>query len=176
MGKRDNVIFVGFAGSGKSTVGRQLAVMLGWLFVDTDTRIEVESGRTIARIFQETGEASFRDLEEDTIRSILSERHQVVSTGGGSVLRASNRERMLTNGLVVELQASLDTIVERVKDDPGRPLFQGDVREKAAALMQARKDAYRFADMHLDTDGKTPELLAAAVLHAFQNWEEDEST
>lgn len=148
----NNVVLIGFMGTGKSTVGLALADKLGWRFVDADREIEQKEGRPIPQIFSEDGEDYFRSVESAVIAEIMQGRRQIISMGGGAVLAPVNREEMSRNGLVIALTASLQTIVQRVRTDQNRPLLQGNVEERVAALMEQRKNAYDFADIHINTD------------------------
>jgi shikimate kinase len=165
---RNNVVLVGFMGTGKSTVGTIAAEKLGWTFVDSDEWIENKAGKSIPDIFADEGEASFRALEREALRELLSGERVVLATGGGAVLAAENRERMLGGGLVVALTAPLATIVERVRGDRNRPLLQGDVEERVSALSEARRGAYDFAHMTIDTAGLDPAAVAERIVRAVR--------
>ncbi|MNC34591.1 Shikimate kinase [compost metagenome] len=158
-----NIVLVGFMGTGKTTVGRILAEQLGWVFTDTDAYIEEQAGMAISRMFQEHGEAYFRERETESLRELLQRQGQVVSTGGGAVLREENRRLMLENGLVVAMLAEEAVIVERVKGDTGRPLLQGDLEERVRTLVEARRHAYDFATVQLHTDRLTPVEAARRI-------------
>lgn len=158
-----NIVLVGFMGTGKTTVGRILAEELEWTFTDTDAYIEAKAGMTISGMFQEHGEPYFRELETEALKELLQRRGQVVSTGGGAVLREENRRLMLGNGLVVAMLAEEAVIVERVRGDTGRPLLQGDVEERVRTLVEARRHAYDFAPVQLQTDRLTPEEAARRI-------------
>ncbi|WP_207802233.1 shikimate kinase [Paenibacillus xerothermodurans] len=162
-----NVVLIGFAGSGKSTVGRALSERLGWRFVDTDQQIEAEQCTTISEIFKLQGEAAFRALESEMIERTLADNGQVISTGGGAVLAERDRICMKTRGFVIALTASLETIISRVSLDENRPLVQGNVEEKVKALMQRRKHAYDFADLTIDTTGLTVKEIVDRVEQAL---------
>lgn len=151
-----NIVLVGFMGTGKTTVGRILAQQLDWVFTDTDAYIEEQAGMTISRMFQEHGEDYFRERETESLKELLQRQGQVVSTGGGAVLREENRRLMLENGLVVAMLADEAVIVERVKGDAGRPLLQGDLEERVRTLVEARRHAYDFAHVQLHTDNLSP--------------------
>ena len=166
--KQDNIVLVGFMGTGKSTVGKLLAQKLGFAFVDTDAQIVKEQGRTIADIFAEQGEAHFRTLETEMIRTVLLNAGQVVATGGGAVLAAENRDVMLEQGFVVALKADQAEIVARVRKDKGRPLLQGGVEARVATLLEKRRFAYDFADWIVETTGLAPEEVAERILFTFR--------
>ena len=130
------VSLVGLPGSGKSTVGRQLARRLQLPFVDSDHVIEERLGCSIREYFEREGEARFRDVEESVIDE-LTERHQgVLSTGGGAVLRAANREHLRSRGKVIYLKSSPDELYRRLRHDTNRPLLQVD--EALTTALHAR--------------------------------------
>lgn len=154
--KSNNVILIGFMGTGKSTVGRLLAPKLGYSFTDTDHRIEQEQGRSIPIIFERYGEAHFRKLEKEALENALEEGNKVIATGGGAVLAEANRKAMLDGGYVVALKADKATIMARVSRDEDRPLLRGDLEERVTTLLESRKTAYDFAHLIVDTSGLSP--------------------
>ncbi|WP_442603843.1 shikimate kinase [Paenibacillus sp. KN14-4R] len=147
----NNIMLIGFMGTGKSTIGNKLAEKLGWTFVDTDQKLVKQAGKSISQIFEESGEGYFRKLESEVICQVLEGKNQVVSLGGGAVLNPDNCLHMQKNGCVITLTAPLDTIVERVQGDSGRPLLQGDVRQRVVTMMEQRKGLYDFSDFSIDT-------------------------
>jgi shikimate kinase len=167
--KRSNVVLVGFMGTGKSTVGQKAAAMLGWKFVDSDELIVQKAGMPIPDIFAQRGEAAFRTIESEVIREAMQGREQVLATGGGAVLAEENRAWMQKNGLVVALTAPASVIVERVRNDRNRPLLQGNVEERVAALMEQRRNAYDFADLMIDTSEMNVEEIAAKIVAALRD-------
>src|SRR5690242_6454241 len=145
MGMSPVIFLVGFMGSGKTAVGRELAAQLGVAFVDLDARVEEEAGKSVAALFQEEGEAAFRAREARALRALEAAFPQgvVVATGGGVGADADHRAWMAARGRTVWLDASLDAIEARVRRDGARPLF-GDAAE-VARLLAARRPAYAHA-------------------------------
>ncbi|MDB4867297.1 MAG: aroK, partial [Cohnella sp.] len=167
VGKRRNLIVVGFMGTGKSTVCRLLSEKLGFAGIDTDEEIERRSGKSIPELFASDGEAAFRDWETRVIREVLAEDRQVVATGGGAVLREENRRAMLAGGWVVALTADRDTLIGRVscgREAPNRPLLAGDAAARVDALLGSRRNAYDFAHAMIDTTHRSPAVVADLLL------------
>lgn len=146
-----NIVLIGFMGTGKTTLGQQVAERLQWRFVDSDAWIEEQEAMRISEMFETKGESTFRTLETEALRTILRENQQVVATGGGAVLAPENRDIMLERAIVIALRADVATIVERVSQDSNRPLVQGDVHQKVSELMARREHAYDFAHVTIDT-------------------------
>lgn len=137
------ICLVGLPGSGKSTVGRQLARRLGLQFIDTDQRIEQLLGCSIRSFFEREGEQAFRDLEEKTIDELTLGHEGVLSTGGGAVLREANRKHLRERGHVVYLRSMPEDIFRRVRHDTNRPLLQvEDPMAKLRELFEARDPLY----------------------------------
>ena len=159
-----NIVLTGFMGTGKSTVGRLVAERLGRRHVDTDTLIEERHG-SIATIFAEHGEEHFRALERDVAADLAAERGLVVSTGGRTMLDPSNQATLGRDAAVVCLTASVDELVERLRDEAlHRPLLRdGDPAERIASLLAERSEAYgRFPQ--IATGGRSPDEVADAVI------------
>ncbi|GAA0832135.1 shikimate kinase [Bifidobacterium pullorum subsp. gallinarum] len=166
MGK--NIILIGMMGTGKSTVGRLVADSLGYTLIDLDTEIEKLDGRTIPEMFEADGESYFREAESAALRSVLLRKGIVVASGGGAVLSSENCEAMKQGGWVVALTADTASIVERVRGDVNRPLLAGDVEERVGRILDERKDKYLFADVMLDTVGRSAEEVATDILTHYR--------
>jgi shikimate kinase len=138
------VALVGLPGSGKSTVGFQLARRLQWQFVDSDHVIEEALGDSIKSYFEREGEASFRDLEQQTLHDLTETGSCILSTGGGAVLRPANRERLHARCHVVYLKSSPEDVFRRLRHDSTRPLLQvADPLGRLRELYAERDPLYR---------------------------------
>ncbi len=155
-------------------MGRLLARKLRWRFVDTDTEIErQESPARITQIFQERGEAYFRELERRVVRDLCAHRQHVVSTGGGAVLDAENRAAMRADNLVIWLRATPETIFKRLKwSVHTRPLLKDpDPLGKIRAMAAERHDSYRRAcHVTAATDGMSHEDAAELLRRKVDAW------
>jgi shikimate kinase len=163
---RNNIVLIGFMGSGKTSIGRLIAHRLGFEFVDTDTRVVERAGMQIADIFSKHGEAWFRDQESAVLRSFGVLKRAVVSTGGGILLRPENHELLRELGFVVWLTASEEVIFERVSRNKKRPLLHTtDPRATVHELLEQRRPLYEgAAQFTLDSSGLGHEAAADAVI------------
>ncbi|MES1265935.1 MAG: shikimate kinase [Variovorax sp.] len=138
------VALVGLPGAGKSAVGRRLAQRLQFPFVDSDHVIEERIGCSIRDYFEREGETSFRDIEESVIADLASNPRGVVATGGGSVLRETNRTRLRAHFHVIYLRSSPEDLFRRLRHDVKRPLLQvADPLGRLRELYDARDALYR---------------------------------
>ncbi len=138
------IALVGLPGSGKTTVGRQLARRLRLPFVDSDHAIEQRLRCTIREFFEHNGEAAFRDIEVQVLDELSAGDACVLSTGGGAVLREENRLHLKSRGKVVYLNASADDLFRRLRHDTQRPLLQvADPQKKLRDLYAQRDPLYR---------------------------------
>ena len=154
--KQLNVYLVGPMGSGKTTIGRQLAKALRVEFVDSDHEIEDRTGATIPWIFDIEGEAGFRKREKTVIDDLTQRRGIVLATGGGAILAPENRQCLKNRGIVVYLRATLDELCERTAKDKNRPLLKTEnPRTKLESLLSEREPLYlEVADLVIDTGSK----------------------
>ena len=158
------VVLVGFMGSGKSSVGRELARRFRAPFVDVDERIESAAGCRIRDLFGREGEPAFRVREKAALREVLSVRGCVVATGGGAFADEENRVLLRSYAPVVYLEAAVETLLERLAGDLGRPLLRGGDREEVVReLLSRREPGYRTADVTVRTDGRTVKDVAGQV-------------
>jgi shikimate kinase len=160
-----NIILIGFMGTGKSTIGRILAERLGYQFIDTDAKIEVEQGKTVGKIFETEGEAYFRDLEAKLAFELSANNYQVISTGGGFVLNPRNITVFKPEGTIVAFTAPARIIYERVKGDVQRPLLAAaDPLARISELLLERAPFYQDADLIIETTDKKPLDLAIEII------------
>ncbi|MGI8702828.1 MAG: shikimate kinase [Nocardioidaceae bacterium] len=160
---RPRLVLVGAPGAGKTTVGTELARRWGVQLCDTDQVVEAARGRTVADIFVDEGEATFRALEEQAVAEALSSCTGVVALGGGAVLSEVTRERLV--GLPVTfLDVGLPVSSARVGLGANRPLLLGNVRGQLRALLDARRPLYeQVSAFSVDTDHLSVEQVADEV-------------
>ena len=143
-GAFERLALVGLPGSGKSTVGRQLARRLGLPFTDSDHLIEQRIGCSIRSFFEREGESAFRDIDQSAIDELMQTARGVVATGGGAVLRPANRERLRTGATVIYLRSTPEEVYRRTRHDQKRPLLQvEDPMERLRSLHAQRDPLYR---------------------------------
>jgi shikimate kinase len=158
------VVVVGPPGAGKSTLAVLLAERFGLPARDTDDDVARSAGKSIADVFVEDGEETFRALESQAVRAALEEHAGVLALGGGAVLDADVRE-LLAGHTVVFLDVSITGAAPRIGFNRDRPLLLGNPRAQWVRLMEARRPFYdQVASITVDTDGKTPDEVADEVL------------
>jgi Shikimate kinase len=165
MKQRKNIFLIGFMGTGKSTIAKRLAEELFLEYVEVDKLISDRENKMITQIFKEQGETYFRDLETSLLEEIQQKTGQIVSCGGGAILRETNKRIMNENGIVVLLNASAETIYERVKHSKDRPLLNENMNlDYIKQLYDKRNPLYlQAAQIVIDTNGKTIEDLCDEI-------------
>lgn len=163
-----NIVLVGFMGSGKSTIARALHQRLGYPLVEMDQVLEERAGKSIPRIFAEDGEEAFRDRESALLREQVESKApgRIVSTGGGVVGRAENRELLRRLGYVVWLKVTPEMVLERTARTRHRPLLNTeDPEERIRTLMEQREPLYEeVAHLTLETGGLSSDEVATGIL------------
>lgn len=176
MGSKNCVFLIGFSGTGKSSVGRRLAVALGWEFLDIDSIIARRAGKSVAAIFADEGEAFFRRLESEELAAACTHPRVIVATGGGAAANVENRLQMAQAGWVICLEAKPETIIARLdggnEQSPGRerrPLLEADDRlSSIVALKRSRQPFYSLADWTIHTDRLSVEQIVGEVKRAVE--------
>lgn len=158
-----NLILCGFMGCGKSTVGRELARLGGLCLVDMDEQVEREAGKPIPEIFSQEGEPAFRSLEAKALARLCLGSGQVISTGGGALLRPENAALARAGGLVVLLECPFSVCYARIQHS-SRPLVRRSSPAELEALYQARLPLYRAACHRHVNAQLPPEEVAQAIL------------
>lgn len=161
------LILVGFMGSGKTSVGREIAGRLGAEFLDLDDRIERTAGMSVAEIFATRGEPAFREMERKAIREAVSVAGRVIATGGGAFQDEENRHLLKGYAPVVFLDVTPGGVVSRLPADRTRPLLPGNGKreeQEIGNMMKTRRPAYEQADLTVKTDARTVSQVADQVL------------
>lgn len=161
-----NIVLCGFMGSGKTTVGLELAKIMGRKFMDTDDMIEREQGIAIKAIFTVHGEEYFRDLEFACCKKISAMKNCVVSTGGGALTFKRNVDALKQGGKIVFLDADFDVICQRIGNTRTRPLFQD--RAKARALYDERRPKYLSAADYIVDGNMSARKTAMEIAEMFR--------
>lgn len=167
--RQENIVLIGFMGSGKTSVGIKLSYQMKKALEDTDKIIERREGRSINDIFAEDGEAYFREKETELLRELTHTLHnEILSVGGGTPLRKENRSLLKQIGTVVYLRIRPETVYERLKGDDTRPLLRGEnPLQRITRLMEQRKDIYEeAADVIVDVDGLEMEEVLSRIMEA----------
>ena len=153
---RKNIYLIGFMGVGKSAIGRRLANELNTRFIDSDQAIEQQIGLTVKQIFEQSGEAKFREYERHFVDALRPSSGQVIACGGGLAVQPGMLEHLKQRGIVVSLFASETTILKRTSKNKLRPLLNVDKpAEKIRTLLQERTPIYMQANICVATDGRS---------------------
>ena len=165
-----NLILIGFMGTGKTTIGKDVAKSLGFRFVDTDELICRKAGKSVPKIFEEDGEAAFRLIETEILEEYGNMTDQVISTGGGIVTEKRNHILLHQAGYVVWLKASPETIFDRVSRNKNRPLLQvDDPLQTIKEMLEGRMELYdAIDDLSINTDKLTLEEIAFGIVESVR--------
>ena len=165
-----NIVLIGFMGSGKSSIARELSGALGYPMVDTDSLIVERAGKSIRNIFAREGEETFRELESTILRELEESRpaHRIIATGGGIIGRPANRDILRRMGFVVWLVVSAEEIIRRTEKNRDRPLLDNnDQAETIDRLLNERRELYRAtAHQEIETDDLTFAEITTGILES----------
>ncbi len=179
---KKHIYLTGFMGAGKSRIGRTLAVEWDWPFYDTDALIEEETGQTIMQLFEEKGEALFRQKEAEIVRRISRDEYPaVIALGGGALMNENSYDLIRQNGLLIYIKSTPERILERVRHTNKRPLlkmekdgqFEQRLLERIKELSTQREPVYARADIVYLRDGLEPEQIVSELnVLIRQKWED----
>ena len=161
-------------GTGKSTVGRELARYLGKKFVDMDDYIQKESGMSVSEIFAAYGEDYFREKELEAAKILSAQSGRIIATGGGTMLNHDIRELFMDTGLMICLFTDKDELVERLKRTDKRPLLKsetGEIGEKVDKLLEERRNIYQCSAIRVNTTNLTPQEAARKIIDTLKTYQ-----
>jgi shikimate kinase len=166
-----SIVLVGMMGAGKTSVGKRLAARLELPFVDADHEIEVAADRTVSEIFEEHGEAHFRDGERKVIARLLESGPQILATGGGAFISEETRDQISQKGISIWLNADFDTLMKRVRRRTTRPLLQQpDPEGIMKRLIEERYPVYAQADIEVMSQDGPHEQVVEDVVQALSQF------
>ena len=164
----NNIILVGFMGTGKSVVGKKLAEKLKRDFLELDDSIEAKEKMSIKDIFEKKGEPYFRSVEKEVAKEASLRKNIVISAGGGAIVDEENFKNLKNSGDIICLKASPETILKRTKNLKTRPLLNvSDPKARIQELLLKREPYYNKADFSIDTDNITAEQVAEKILARY---------
>lgn len=169
--KSSSIFLVGPMGTGKTTIGRQLANVLKKEFIDSDHEIVRRTGAAIPLIFEIEGEEGFRIRETKVIDDLTAMDDVVLATGGGAVIKQENRQFLRERGVVIYLKSSLEQLLQRTRKDKNRPLLQtSDPKAKLEALVREREPLYRdVADFYVYTDDRSVRSVVKEIVARLED-------
>lgn len=164
--KYNKIALIGMMGSGKSTISKLLAQKLGFLALEADDIFEQQEKISIKEYFKTFGEESFRLKEAEILKSAILNNNIVISCGGGIVLKKENQEILFNSDvLTIYLEADIENIYNRIKEDSSRPLLQvQNPKEEIEKILNSRKNLYEKAKIKIKTDNKEPNIITEEIL------------
>jgi len=171
MHKDNNIYLIGPPAAGKTSIGRELARLLGMEFYDSDMEIEKRAGADITWIYDIEGEEGFRSRERKVIEELTKLRGILLATGGGAIIDAFNRDRLSACGAVVYLSVSVDAQIARTEKDRRRPILQGDIdkREVLTEILTERQHLYeQIADITVNTDKRNVRSVVQEIMQKLE--------
>jgi shikimate kinase len=169
---KNNIIIIGFMGTGKTEAGKRLSQLLGFGYLDTDELIEKTENKSITEIFAQNGEEYFRNAESRVLGTLSEYQNLVISTGGGIVLREENVKKLKALGTIVLLTTDPEEIINRLKSDNSRPLLQDkNRRERIDEILEKRNPIYEAAaDVEIDTTSISADEVARQIIKEVKNY------
>lgn len=166
---KKNIYLVGFMGTGKSTIGKQLARVTGRKFIDTDKELERRFEMSVNAIFEKKGEIFFREEEKKLAFELALQANMVVSAGGGTIMDPDTFETFKATGIMICLYADREELVMRLKRTNKRPTLKGaDIEEKIHRLIEERDKIFTKIPIKVDTTNMTPREVVQKLMQLFK--------
>jgi shikimate kinase len=164
---KKNIFIVGFMGTGKSTIGRELARLLGRQFLDMDVMVEKRFGMSVNQIFSEKGEEFFRQEEKKLAFELSLTNNKVIATGGGTIMDEDVRATFAQKGILICLFTDKHHLITRLTRTDKRPLLKGDVENKVDRLLEERREIYDSIPLKVNTTNLSPKEAARKIVDLF---------
>ena len=170
MATLKSLVLVGMMGTGKSTIGKEVAKKLKIEFIDTDMLIEDEANMTITEIFKQNGEKYFRELEEKTFLKIKNDKEKIISVGGGAFINEFIRKKILKEYLSIWLNMDEDLIINRIKrNSKKRPMVDPNNIEKSIKnLKKARHPIYKLANYEINCNLNSKNKIIEKIIDFYE--------
>ena len=168
MKSKENLVFIGMMGSGKSSIGSMVSKKLNLNFFDTDQLIENDQKMKISKIFEIKGEAFFRDIEKNITLNILKNKKGVIALGGGAFITRAIKTEVLENHLSFWLDWDTDTIINRIKNSKKRPLAFNSSRNKLLEIIKKRSLVYSKALYKINCENYTKQEIAKLIVKIYE--------
>jgi len=167
--KKQNIYLVGFMGTGKSTIGKELARLLGRKFLDMDLVIERRLGMTVSEIFEKRGQEFFREEEKKLAFELVQAGNQVISTGGGTIANEDIKAAFKRSGLLICLFAEKNNLISRLQRTDKRPLLKGEsIEKRVETLLEERKELYDKIPFRVNTTNLSPKEAAVKIVNLLK--------
>ncbi len=168
MESKENLVFLGMMGSGKSSIGLYISKKLKIDFIDVDTEIEKKMGMKISKIFENKGEKYFRDVEELVTLKLLKKSKTIISLGGGAFLNNKIRKEILENHISFWLNWDFETLINRIKNNPKRPIAFKASKNQLLSLMKKRSIVYSKAMYKINCEKLTKNEIAREIIKIYE--------
>ena len=169
MKSKENIVFLGMMGSGKTTIGKIVSQKLSLKFFDTDNEIENKLDMKISKIFSEKGESYFRKFEEELTLELLKKKNIIISLGGGAFLNNRIRKEILENHLSIWLKWDDKILLKRIKDSYKRPIAFNSTNTDLIKLIKKRSNIYSKALYYVDCNKLGKNVIANRVIKIYEN-------
>ena len=169
MISKENLVFLGMMGSGKSSIGLIVSKKLGLDFIDIDKEVEKDQGLEISKIFESKGEKYFRKIEEEITLKMLKKNSSVISLGGGAFLNKSIQKEVLKKHLSFWLSCNYKTLIKRIKNSKKRPIAFRASNDELIEIIKKRSNVYSKALYKIDCDNFTKNAVVNKVLDIYEN-------
>ena len=168
MNSKENLVFLGMMGSGKSSIGSLISKRLNIDFIDVDSEIEKKTGMKISKIFENNGENYFREIEEITTLKLLKKNKTVISLGGGAFLNSKIKKEVLDNHISFWLYWDIKTLIERIKDSKKRPIAHKSSKGEIIELIKKRSIIYSKAMYKINCESLTKKEIVKNIIKIYE--------
>ena len=170
MKSKENIVFLGMMGSGKSSIGSIVAEKLKKDFIDIDQEIEKKIGMKISKIFENKGEKYFREVEETVTLKLLKKNKTLISLGGGAFLNNKIKKEVLENHISFWLDWDVKTLVNRIKNSQKRPIAFKSTKNDLLDLIEKRSVVYSKAMYKISCENLTKNEIAKKIIEIYENY------